>query len=180
MKYSQIMTTLKEHAAFSYSGRFNILASSSKQYEGALFMKEGLIVKATFGDKRGWSALKGFLLDSLIGEKEYSLVAEPENIDYDFDSFTINISNLEKSLRELFYLYKEYKDKLPKLSLRLLASANCLKSEHKLSYVEFQILAVLIDYGQISELVKNCALVEIEILINLCRLREKGLVKVIG
>ena len=180
MKYSEIMNTLKEHSAFSYSGRFNILASTSKQYEGAIFMKDGLIVKCMFADKRGWSAVKAFLLESLIGEKDYKLVAEPENIDYDFDSFTINISNLEKHLRELFYQYKLYKTKLPKPNLKLLPSVDALKSGHKLSYVEFQILAVLVDYGQISDLVTNCPLSEIEILINLCLLREKGFVKVIA
>ncbi len=180
MKYSEIMSVLKEHASFSYSGRFNIVVGSGKQHKGLIFMKDGLIVKGHYGDKKGWTAIKSFLLSSLVLDVEYWLIAEPEAIDYEFDSFTINISTLEKSLKELFFLYKEYKPKIPPLSLRLLPSPRALKSEIKLSFVEFQILSVLIDYGIVGELIENCPLSEVEILVGLCQLREKGLVKVIA
>lgn len=180
MKYSDIMNMLKEHAAFSYTGRFNIVGNSNKQHHGALLMKDGLIVKGIFGDKRGWSAIKAFLLQSLLTQVEYNLISEPESIDYDFDSFTINISSLERSLKEIFYLYKQFQPKLPKTSLRILPSPQALKNEHRLSLAEFQILSVLVDYSLVGELIKNCPLTEVEVLIGLCQLREKGLIKVMA
>lgn len=173
-----LIDVLDEQVAFEFSGRVNILDSSTGQLLGSVIVANGKVWHATYSDISGMKALVSlYIEDQTAGKLRY--IVEPEIVEGTLQSIHYPFSVLKKKLNEILDNYQESLSHRPPENIKLELKADFIAEGEVLDQNEFRLMSVIADYNLVSDIYKKCEMMDYEITSSLVSLRKKGALKVL-
>ena len=173
----KLIDTILENISISFSGRVNILSKEDNQFIGSIIQLEGIIINANFKGLEGKKALASILMEAR-SQRRYSIVTEPELIEPKEIVFEMTEHQFFKFKNE----YYEQHDLLEKLRpgnhLRFSLNGDKIDVYTPLTTSEFEVMKVIVDDSLVSNIYKNCSMLDFDVTKSLVSLRKKGAILV--
>ena len=173
----KIIETLSENLSMSFSGRLNILSKDTKQFFASVLQREGVIVNAFYGKLSGKKALAAILIESKTN-KNIVVVSEPELIETKEIQFEMNEYEFFKFKNDYYEKFESLNKLKPSPELNLSLNGLNLDVYTPLSTDEFSVMKAICDNSKVSEIYKNCSMLDFDVTKSLISLRKKGIILV--
>lgn len=175
---THLMEVLKEQVSFGFTGKVNLLLSSNGQFQGVIYLHEGLIVGANFGQLNGKKALFKMIFDDVESESYFKFIVEPELVAASHFSMRMSFDEIKNEAQHIYQKYVQAKKLKPAMNLRLVVDPEIIVNSEEITPEEFDILSVLAEWCMVSDIYKYSRLMEFEITNALVSLRKKRAIKV--
>ncbi len=172
-----LLEIIKEQTDFGFTGKINIL-SSRTQFLGAVFLKDGAVVYATFHNLSGIKALKKSIFEDVDSHDFFKFVVEPEIVDESISQFSLNFNELKLEIEKEYEKYRQSKKLRPPPHIDLIIAPEIILNPEAVNYAEFKVLTIMTEYSKVSDIYSKCSLEEYEITQALVELRRKKAIKV--
>jgi len=178
MSQEHLIYILDEQVSVGFTGRVNVLSSINKQLFGSLILLDGDVVDCTY---KGSIGLKGFfnLCVDEFDNHDLKYIVEPELIDSKKKTIHYPYSVLKRKIAETVEKYRDSKSNKPPENLKILIQPEFIDQGEKVDSNEFDLLSTISDFNRVSDIYKNCNLLDFEITNALVSLRKKKALKVI-
>lgn len=173
-----LLDLIEEQMAVHFDGKINVLQTSNRQLLGAIYIREGVMIRVDYKTQGSLKALFNIYIDTLT-DGEVSLVVEPEIVDHIDRNIHHPFKVITNKLSQYMTEYEAHKKMKPPANVKLMIQPTFIEKGDKISENEFAVLATISDYNKIEEIYKNCSLLEYEVTKALISLRQKGALKVI-
>jgi hypothetical protein len=173
-----LIDVIKEQAAFGFTGKVNLLLTTNGQFQGAIYLHEGSIVGAAYGQLSGRKALFKMIFEDVENQTQFKFIVEPELIAASYFSMKVTFAELKIEAQKIYQKYLKAKKLKPALDLRLVIDPEIVVNEEKITPEEFDILSVLTEWCTVSDVYKHSRLMEFEVTDALVGLRKKRAIKV--
>ena len=173
----KIIETLSENLSMSFTGRLNILSKDTKQFLASVLQKEGVIVNAFYGKLSGKKALAAILVESKTN-KNLVVISEPELIEAREIHFEMNEYEFFKFKNDYYEKFKSLNELRPDPELNFFLNGLNLDVYTPLSIDEFSVMKIICDFSKVSEIYKNCSMLDFDVTKSLISLRKKGIILV--
>ena len=175
---TNLIEVLKEQASFGFTGKINVLSKESGQFLGVIFQQEGLIVGAQVKELKGKKAVLKMIFDDVETNENFKFIVEPEVISPDIMSVRITFEEIKKEAQTHFQQYLSAKKLRPANGLKLVIDPEIIVSKDDISNQEFDVLTVISEWCNVSDIYKYSKLMDFEITHALVSLRKKRAIKV--
>ncbi len=172
-----LIEIIKEQTDFGFTGKINILGKNS-QFLGAIFLKDGVLVNATFESQIGERSLKKAIFEDLESKDFYKFIVEPEIVSEEKVVFEISFEKLNEQVANEYSQYQKIKKLKPPLNLDLIISPEIITNEFEVTASEFKLLEVISEYSKVADIYAHSDLLESEITLALVELRKKRAIRV--
>jgi hypothetical protein len=175
----RLISILEEQYSVGFTGRVNVLNSTTKQLLGEIIIFDGQIV---FCKYKGVEALKAFFnicVDEYEGES-LTFIVEPELFDITKRHIHYPFGVLKRKISEVIENYSASKANRPPDHIKILIKPGFMADGEVVSGEEFDLLCTLSDYNLVSDVYKNCQLIDFEITNALVSLRKKDALTVVA
>lgn len=175
-----LLNAIEEQCLFGFSGKINVLQESNKQFKGAVYLKDGLVVNASWGGQYGLDSLYQILSDDISSHDSslagaiLSYIVEPEMIEVHRVLFELDYD-------EVYHRFQQkLKERLTVTRLRppsdLVFTVNREFVTHgpALTASEFDILCTISDVADVDKIYEKSAYNELETTRALVSLRRKN------
>ena len=75
---TNLLEVLKEQASFGFTGKVNLLLVSNGQFLGVIYLHEGFLVGANYGQLSGKNALFNMIFEDVESVSHFKFIVEPE------------------------------------------------------------------------------------------------------
>lgn len=174
-----LIKIIEEQTIFAFTGKINVLQKTSNQYLGAIWQKDGVIVNAHYADLKGKKALLRIVFEDLENPDLMNFVVEPEVVGPEMVLFELQYESFYRELQRIYNDYQQSKKLRPPDHLKLAVSGDFIVEGAGLSSEEFDLLCLISDYNQVSELYAQSPLYDFEITNLLVSLRKKKAIIVV-
>ncbi len=172
-----LIEVIKEQTDFGFTGKINILSKNS-QYLGAIFLKDGIIVNASYESQTGERSLKKAIFEDLESRDQFKFVVEPEIVADEKIIFELSFEKLNEQVAKEYSQYQQVKKLKPPVNLDLIISPEIITNEFEITATEFRVLEVISEFSKVADIYANCNLLENEITLALVELRKKRAIRV--
>ena len=173
----KFINVLDEQCSVSFTGRINVLDKLTRQLRGEFLLIDGRVVAASWGDKRGRSAIVEVAYQDL-SLSPLSFIVEPEliaagqaEVDYSLSQIVELVLNLSEKMNKAQKLK-------PPVHLKLFLRDDFIKAGANIDMSEYKVMLKLVEVHQVSEIYKKVDLPDYQITDALVSLRKKNAVKV--
>ncbi len=174
-----LIKIIEEQTIFAFTGKINVLQKSSNQYLGAIWQKDGVIVNAHYADLKGKKALLRIVFEDLENPDLMNFVVEPEVVSSEMVLFELQYESFYRELQRIYNDYQQSKKLRPPDHLKLAVSGDFIVEGAGLSPEEFDLLCLISEHNQVSELYAQSQLYDFEITNLLVSLRKKKAIIVV-
>ncbi len=175
---TNLMEVLKEQTSFGFTGKVNLLLSSTGQFKGVIYLHEGAIVGATFGQQNGRNALYKMIFEDVESQSHFKFVVEPELVAASNFNMRMAFDEIKTEASKIYQLYVQAKKLKPPMNLKLLIDPEIIVNPEEITPEEFDILSILTEWCKVSDVYKYSRLMEFEVTNALVSLRKKRAIKV--
>lgn len=175
---TNLIEILKEQASFGFTGKINILSKDNNQFLGVIYQHEGLVVGSQIKDLKGKKALLKMIFDDVESNENFTFVVEPEVVIPELMTIRISVEELKLEAQGHFQKYISAKKLRPAAHLKLVIDPGIISSEEPLTSTEFDLLSVITEWCNVSDIYKYSKLMDFEITHALVSLRKKRAIKV--
>jgi hypothetical protein len=175
---TNLIEVLKEQASFGFTGKINILSKESGQFLGVIYQQEGLLVGAQIKELKGKKALMKMIFDDVESHDLFKFIVEPEVLPSEIMTIKISIEEVKAEAQTHFQDYLSAKKLRPAPHLKLVIDPEIIVSKDDLSVQEFDVLSVITEWCNVSDIYKYSKLMDFEITHALVSLRKKRAIKV--
>ncbi len=175
---TNLIEVLKEQASFGFTGKINILSKDNGQFLGVIYQQEGVIVGAQIKELKGKKALLKMIFDDVESNQNFKFIVEPELISPDIMSVKITFEEIKAEAQTHFQQYINAKKLRPAPHLKLVIDPEIIVSKDDITSQEFDVLAVISEWCNVSDIYKYSKLMDFEVTHALVSLRKKRAIKV--
>lgn len=175
---TNLIEVLKEQASFGFTGKINILSKDNGQFLGVIYQQEGVIVGAQIKELKGKKALLKMIFDDVESNQNFKFIVEPEVINPDIMSVKITFEEIKAEAQTHFQQYVSAKKLRPAAHLKLVIDPEIIVSKDDISAQEFDVLSVISEWCNVSDIYKYSKLMDFEVTHALVSLRKKRAIKV--
>ncbi len=175
---TNLIEVLKEQASFGFTGKINILSKDNGQFLGVIYQQEGLIVGAQIKELKGKKAVLKMIFDDVESNQNFKFIVEPELISSEFMSVKLTFEEIKAEAQTHFQQYISAKKLRPAAHLKLIIDPEIIVSKDDISPQEFDVLSVISEWCNVSDIYKYSKLMDFEITHALVSLRKKRAIKV--
>ncbi|MBC7428927.1 MAG: hypothetical protein H7336_09970 [Bacteriovorax sp.] len=175
---TNLIEVLKEQASFGFTGKINILSKESGQFLGVIYQQEGLIVGAQVKELKGRKAVLKMIFDDVESNENFKFIVEPEVISPEIMSVRITFEEIKQEAQTHFQQYLSAKKLRPAHNLKLVIDPEIIVSKDDISPQEFDVLTVISEWCNVSDIYKYSKLMDFEVTHALVSLRKKRAIKV--
>jgi hypothetical protein len=175
---TNLIEVLTEQASFGFTGKINVLSRESGQFLGVIYQQEGLIVGAQLKELKGKKALLKMIFDDVESNENFKFIVEPEFLAPEFMTVKITVDEVKKEAQGHFQNYISAKKLRPAPHLKLVIDPEIIISKDDITPQEFDVLSVITEWCNVSDIYKYSKLMDFEITHALVSLRKKRAIKV--
>lgn len=175
---TNLIEVLKEQASFGFTGKINVLSKDNGQFLGVIYQADGIIVGAQVKELKGKKALLKMIFDDVESNENFKFIVEPELISSEMMSVKITFEEIKKEAQAHFQEYVSAKKLRPAAHLKLLIDPEIIVSIDDITPQEFDVLAVITEWCNVSDIYKYSKLMDFEVTHALVSLRKKRAIKV--
>lgn len=175
----RLIPILEEQYSVGFTGRINVLESQTKQLLGEIIISDGQVAFCRY---KGVEALKAFFkicIDEYEGES-LTFIVEPELFDVTKRHIHYPFGVLKRKISEVIEKYSQSKANRPPDHIKILIKPGFMSEGEQVTGEEFDLLCTLSDYNLVSDVYKNCQLIDFEITNALVSLRKKNALTVVA
>lgn len=173
------LSILDEQASFLFTGKVNFLLAQNKQFAGAIYLLDGEIVHAEFGEQVGEHALLRMIIES-AKEGVFVFVVEPEIVTSDKCTMRLTYEMVKAKAKNLIEKHLNTLRLRPLDSLYLDVSPEYVERGVAPTSMQFEVLSLVARYHLVGEIYKYSHLPSPELTESLVALRKIGAIKVIS
>ncbi len=175
---TNLIEVLKEQASFGFTGKVNVLSKENGQFLGVIYQQEGMIVGATVKELKGKKALLKMIFDDVESNENFKFIVEPELLSPENITLKISFEEIRKEAQGHFQEYLSAKKLRPAPHLKLVIDPEIIVSVDDITPQEFDVLSVITEWCNVSDIYKYSKLMDFEITHALVSLRKKRAIKV--
>lgn len=175
---TNLIEVLKEQASFGFTGKINILSRDNGQFLGVIYQSEGIIVGAQIKELKGKKALLKMIFDDVESNENFKFIVEPEVLSTEIMTVRISFEEIKLEAQGHFQQYVSAKKLRPAPHLKLVIDPEIIVSSHDITSQEFDVLTVISEWCNVSDIYKYSKLMDFEITHALVSLRKKRAIKV--
>lgn len=169
-----LFNTLEEQSVFDFSGRIDVMESGARKVLGQVFLRDGRLIRACWGDKvEGMKALMSIYVQEIEKGNLYYLEI-PEVVDEIAQNIHFPLSVVKKKVSDFYQRYEKSAKLRPPSGIKLLLKGEFLQKNEAVDSNEFRLLCTISEYCLVQEIYQNCSLLDFEITEALVSLRKKG------
>ena len=173
-----MIEVLKEQASFGFTGKVNVLSKENGQFLGVIYQQEGMIVGANVKELKGKKALLKMIFDDVESNENFKFIVEPELLSPENITLKISFEEIRKEAQGHFQEYLSAKKLRPAPHLKLVIDPEIIVSVDDITPQEFDVLSVITEWCNVSDIYKYSKLMDFEITHALVSLRKKRAIKV--
>lgn len=175
---TNLIDVLKEQASFGFTGKINLLSRENGQFLGVIYQQEGLIVGAQIKELKGKKALLKMIFDDVESNENFKFIVEPEVLSPESLTVKISFEEIKEEAQKHFQQYVAAKKLRPAPHLKLVIDPEVIVSQDEITPQEFDVLAVISEWCNVSDIYKYSKLMDFEVTHALVSLRKKRAIKV--
>ena len=175
---TNLIEVLKEQASFGFTGKVNVLSKENGQFLGVIYQQEGMIVGANVKELKGKKALLKMIFDDVESNENFKFIVEPELLSPENITLKISFEEIRKEAQGHFQEYLSAKKLRPAPHLKLVIDPEIIVSFDDITPQEFDVLSVITEWCNVSDIYKYSKLMDFEITHALVSLRKKRAIKV--
>lgn len=175
---TNLIEVLKEQASFGFTGKVNVLSKENGQFLGVIYQQEGMIVGAQVKELKGKKALLKMIFDDVESNENFKFIVEPEILSPENITLKISFEEIRKEAQGHFQEYLSAKKLRPAPHLKLVIDPEIIVSVEDITPQEFDVLSVITEWCNVSDIYKYSKLMDFEITHALVSLRKKRAIKV--
>lgn len=175
---TNLIEVLKEQASFGFTGKVNVLSKENGQFLGVIYQQEGMIVGAHVKELKGKKALLKMIFDDVESNENFKFIVEPELLSPENITLKISFEEIRKEAQGHFQEYLSAKKLRPAPHLKLVIDPEIIVSVDDITPQEFDVLSVITEWCNVSDIYKYSKLMDFEITHALVSLRKKRAIKV--
>jgi hypothetical protein len=175
---TNLIEVLKEQASFGFTGKVNVLSKENGQFLGVIYQQEGMIVGANVKELKGKKALLKMIFDDVESNENFKFIVEPELLSPENITLKISFEEIRKEAQGHFQEYLSAKKLRPAPHLKLVIDPEIIVSVDDITPQEFDVLSVITEWCNVSDIYKYSKLMDFEITHALVSLRKKRAIKV--
>jgi hypothetical protein len=175
-----LFNTVLENSQLSFTGRLNVLSQDNHQFLGLILFQNGKLIDCQYSGLKGSKALASLVVDADIGPKGISLVSEPEVIDLEHKTLSLDEASFQTWYKKFYNSYKAAVKFKPPEGIKLLIDPDFVGRGEDISGQEFEVLSLIADNSRVEDIYKNSPFFEYETTNFLINLRKKRAIKVFG
>ena len=175
---NNLIDVLKEQASFGFTGKINLLSKENGQFLGVIYQQEGLIVGAQIRELKGKKALLKMIFDDVESNENFKFIVEPEVLPAEVLTMRIAFEEIKLEAQKHFQEYLAAKKLRPAAHLKLVIDPEVIVSKEDITPQEFDVLAVISEWCNVSDIYKYSKLMDFEVTHALVSLRKKRAIKV--
>jgi len=175
---TNLLEVIKEQASFGFTGKVNILISSSGQFHGVVYLIDGHVVGAETGVLKGKKALYKLIFDDVDSVIKFRFVVEPEVVSDLLCSMKMNFDQIKTEAQKFYQKYILAKKLKPAPELKLVINPEVIVNHELITADEFDVLSILTEWSKVADVYKYSKLMEFEVTSALVNLRKKRAIKV--
>ena len=175
---TNLIEVLKEQASFGFTGKVNVLSKENGQFLGVIYQQDGLIVGAQVKELKGKKALLKMIFDDVESNENFKFIVEPEVLSPENVTLKVTFEEIRKEAQGHFQEYLSAKKLRPAPHLKLVIDPEIIVSVEEISPQEFDVLSVITEWCNVSDIYKYSKLMDFEITHALVSLRKKRAIKV--
>ena len=175
---TNLIEVLKEQSSFGFTGKINVLSKETGQFLGVIYQQEGLIVGAHVKELKGKKALLKMIFDDVESNENFKFIVEPELIASELMSLKVTFEEIKTEAQTHFQQYLSAKKLRPAAHLKLVIDPEIIVSKDDITAQEFDVLAVISEWCNVSDIYKYSKLMDFEVTHALVSLRKKRAIKV--
>lgn len=174
-----LFEVLDEQVVVAFTGRINVLDQSSREFLGAVYLKNGEVIETKYAGASGEKSFYRLVTHDFNPTYNYRYIVEPElvseirKIHYPYSVLKRRASKIVEELQKSISLR-------PPNNLKLIINSEILTNDTKITETEFRLLSTISDYSEVEKIYENSSLLDFEITNSLVSLRKKRALKVIG
>lgn len=173
------LSILDEQASFLFTGKVNFLLAQNKQFAGAIYLLDGEIVHAEFGEQVGEEALFRMIIES-AKEGVFVFVVEPEIVTSEKCTLRLTCEMVKAKAKNLIEKHLNTLRLRPLDSLYLEVSPEFVERGETPTPVQFEVLSLVTRHHLVSDIYKHSHLSSPELTESLVALRRIGAIKVVS
>lgn len=170
---------IEEQRLVCFTGKINILRTENKEFVGSLFLMDGQVINAHFGEMPPLKAVFELTLAYQNDVDSFDLVVEPERLDKSVKKLSYPYLTLKRLLEEQYLSYRKSSESRPPDHLKLLIKPEFIKGGGEVTPKEYSLLAVISDNNLVKDIYEQSELFDHEITELLVNLRKKDALKVV-
>jgi hypothetical protein len=175
---TNLLEVLKEQASFGFTGKVNLLLVSNGQFLGVIYLHEGFLVGANYGQLSGKNALFNMIFEDVESVSHFKFIVEPELVGENLLAMKMSYDEVKQVAQKIYQSYVQAKKLKPAMSLRLVIDPEIIVNAETITPEEFDVLSVLAEWCTVSDIYKYSKLMEFEVTNALVSLRKKRAIKV--
>ena len=175
---TNLMEVLKEQASFGFTGKVNLLLTTNGQFQGVIYLHEGMAVGASYGQLNGRKALYKMIFEDVESVEHFKFIVEPELVAASSYTMKQSYEEIKNDAQLIYQKYIRAKKLKPSMELRLVVVPEIILNQEVITPDEFDILSVLTEWSKVQDIYKYSRLMEFEITNALVSLRKKRAIKV--
>ncbi|MGZ3789530.1 MAG: hypothetical protein ACXVLQ_13465 [Bacteriovorax sp.] len=172
------MEVLKEQTSFGFTGKVNLLLPDNGQFQGVIYLQEGALVGANFGQLKGKKALYKMIFEDVESSSHFKFIVEPELVSVEHVNMKLSFEEVRSEAQGIYQKYVQAKKLRPAMTLKLVVDPEIIVNNQELTPEEFDILSVLSEWSTVADIYKHSRLMEFEVTNALVSLRKKRAIKV--
>ncbi len=169
----KLISILEEKSAKGFVGKINIHDKESQRHLGVIWLSRAEIIQFEYRERRGEKLFYLFLLDTLKNPHLYSFISEPELTVATAD-FNLSIKMIKGEVESILKRLQKLQKYLPSKELLFYRKQGKVKS----SFIESNLLNLLVGPMTLSQLVSASGFFEMEIIENLFKLKKDGCIAI--
>ncbi len=178
MVKAHLIKIIDEQVSVGFTGKINVLEPLTNQVLGGISLFEGDVIHSTYRGVEGIKAFYNLCVDE-FENVELSYIVEPELINLRSKTIHFPYSVLKRKIAEVIEKFRDSKANRPPDDLKILIKTEFIDLGQEVSASEFELLRTISDYNRVSEIYKNCKLLDYEITNSLVSLRKKNALTVV-
>ena len=175
---TNLIEVLKEQASFGFTGKINLLSKENGQFLGVVYQQEGMIVGAQVKELKGKKALLKMIFDDVESNENFKFIVEPEVVPDEALTMKVAFEEIKLLAQKHFNEYISAKKLRPAPHLKLVIDPEVIVSKDDITPQEFDVLAVISEWCNVSDIYKYSKLMDFEVTHALVSLRKKRAIKV--
>ncbi len=175
---TNLIEILKEQASFGFTGKINLLSKDNGQFLGVIYQQEGILVGAQIKELVGKKALLRMIFDDVESNQNFKFIVEPEVLPPEVLTMKTSFEEIKLLAQKHFQDYVSAKKLRPANHLKLVIDPEVIVSKDDITPAEFDVLAVISEWCNVSDIYKYSKLMDFEVTQALVSLRKKRAIKV--
>ena len=159
-----------------FTGKLNLLNEETKQFIAQIYFIDGELVNVNY---QGITGRKGFFNLCVDLDQPVDYVSEPELVSLEMKKIHISFEDLKKEFEKVSEKYKQAKKHQPPKNVKILINSDFVLGDSEVESDEFDLLCCLSDFNTVTDIYKNCDLLDYQITNSLVTLRKKKALKVV-